>query len=213
MMNSLKYYFSCYISLGKAGYLSETNWNSPTLNQQSPKITDRKTTCPLWFCRYNSLPLLHQPSWSQKDDFGQKWVHQSNPPPKERRGSRHEHGHQRDLLVRHLPKEDLQVSDNQIWVKVFCFLYSCLTPALRFQPRAPMDSAEDSSHHSVVISSDVDAPEGIALDWIHGNLYWTDSIRSTISVATADGSRRKTLFQRHLSKPRAIVVDPHSKWV
>lgn len=74
-----------------------------------------------------------------------------------------------------------------------------------------MDLAEDASHHSTVMGSDVEAPEGIAFDWIHGNLYWTDGIRSTISVVTADGSRHKTLFHRGLSKPRAIVVDPHSK--
>uniref|UniRef100_A0A7N8YKX0 Low density lipoprotein receptor n=1 Tax=Mastacembelus armatus TaxID=205130 RepID=A0A7N8YKX0_9TELE len=79
--------------------------------------------------------------------------------------------------------------------------------------RAPMDSAEDATHHSVVIGSDVDAPEGIAFDWIHGNLYWTDSIRSTISVTTADGSRRKTLFRHNISKPRSIVVDPHSNFI
>lgn len=74
-----------------------------------------------------------------------------------------------------------------------------------------MDSAEDSAHHRVVIGSDTDAPEGIAVDWIHGNLYWTDSVRRTISVVTADGSRRKTVFHQDLLKPRAIVVDPHSK--
>lgn len=76
-----------------------------------------------------------------------------------------------------------------------------------------MDSAEDSTRHSIVVNTDIDAPEGIAFDWIHDNLYWTDSIRSTISVVTADGSHRKTLFHQDLSKPRSIVVDPHSKWV
>ncbi|XP_074552771.1 low density lipoprotein receptor a isoform X2 [Halichoeres trimaculatus] len=79
--------------------------------------------------------------------------------------------------------------------------------------RAPMDAADDSSQHSILINSGIDAPEGIAYDWVHGNLYWTDSIRSTISVVTADGSRRKTLFRRNLSKPRAIVVDPEHNFL
>lgn len=79
--------------------------------------------------------------------------------------------------------------------------------------RAPADSAEDPAHHRVVIGSDLAAPEGIAFDWIHGNLYWTDSIRRTISVAAADGGHRKTLFRRDLIKPRAIVLDPDSNFM
>ncbi|KAM9393479.1 low density lipoprotein receptor a [Pholidichthys leucotaenia] len=79
--------------------------------------------------------------------------------------------------------------------------------------RVLMDSADDAANHHVVIGNDIDAPEGIAFDWIHGNLYWTDGIRRTVSVVTADGSRRKTLFHRDLSKPRAIVVDPHSNFL
>ncbi|XP_068434212.1 low density lipoprotein receptor a isoform X2 [Clinocottus analis] len=79
--------------------------------------------------------------------------------------------------------------------------------------RASEDSAEDPAHHRVVIGSDIEAPEGIAFDWIHGNLYWTDSIRSTISVVAADIDRRKTLFHRDLSKPRAIVLDPYNNFM
>ncbi|KAL0993054.1 hypothetical protein UPYG_G00102660 [Umbra pygmaea] len=76
-----------------------------------------------------------------------------------------------------------------------------------------MELASDTTQHKVVIESDIEAPEGIAFDWVHGNIYWTDSIRSSISVATANGSRRKTLFQNGLVKPRAIVVDPHSNFI
>ncbi|MEQ2179004.1 hypothetical protein GOODEAATRI_020078 [Goodea atripinnis] len=74
-----------------------------------------------------------------------------------------------------------------------------------------IDMASDSANHNVVIGSGIEAPEGLAVDWIHGNIYWTDRTLKTISVATAEGNKRKTLITEKLGRPRAITVDPENR--
>ena len=46
------------------------------------------------------------------------------------------------------------------------------------------------------------------MDWIHNNLFWTDSGTSRIEVSNLDGEHRKVLLWEDLEKPRAIVVHP-----
>lgn len=56
---------------------------------------------------------------------------------------------------------------------------------------------------------DLKMPRGIAVDWVAGNLYWTDSGRDVIEVAQISGGRhRKTLISGMIDEPYAIVVDP-----
>jgi len=63
--------------------------------------------------------------------------------------------------------------------------------------------------------TDLDNVEGISVDWIGNNLYWTnDGYRKTISVARLEqaSGTRKTLLEGDMSHPRAIVVDPLNRY-
>lgn len=58
--------------------------------------------------------------------------------------------------------------------------------------------------------------EGIAVDWMADNLYWTDDgPKKTISAARLEkaSQTRKTLIEGKMTHPRAIVVDRSSTWV
>lgn len=75
-------------------------------------------------------------------------------------------------------------------------------------PSAYINKASDSSEQVTLIETALSSPEGLAVDWVHNNIYWTDSGDKTVSVATGDGKKRKVLIDTELSEPRAIAVDP-----
>lgn len=61
--------------------------------------------------------------------------------------------------------------------------------------------------------SDIVSPEGIAIDWISRRIYWTDSSKDTIEVASLDdASSRAVIVKGNLVNPRGIAVDPHQKY-
>ena len=52
--------------------------------------------------------------------------------------------------------------------------------------------------------------DGMAVDWIYNHIYWIDTTHKHIKMANLDGSLGKTLIDRDLVLPRAIVVDPNA---
>lgn len=56
--------------------------------------------------------------------------------------------------------------------------------------------------------TDLDSPEGIAIDHLGRTLFWTDSVMDRIEVASLDGSQRLVIVDSDLVNPRAIITDP-----
>ncbi|KAL4832254.1 hypothetical protein H8958_021595 [Nasalis larvatus] len=102
-------------------------------------------------------------------------------------------------MLKNVVALDVEVATNRIY---WCDL------SYRKIYSAYMDKASDPKEQEVLIAEQLHSPEGLAVDWVHKHIYWTDSGNKTISVATVDGGRRCTLFSRNLSEPRAIAVDP-----
>jgi len=50
--------------------------------------------------------------------------------------------------------------------------------------------------------------EGLAYDWVGGNIYWLDSRLNTIEVARENGSDRMVLLKENITQPRGMCLDP-----
>jgi low density lipoprotein-related protein 2 len=59
-----------------------------------------------------------------------------------------------------------------------------------------------------VISNGLDLVEGLAYDWIGGNLYLLDSRLNTIEVAKENGLNRMVLLKENITQPRGMALDP-----
>ncbi len=70
----------------------------------------------------------------------------------------------------------------------------------------------DGSDMETVISQGLKTTDGLAVDWVARNMYWTDTGRNTIEVAHLDGTSRKVLVNNSLDEPRAIAVFPSKGW-
>ncbi|KAK7113108.1 hypothetical protein V1264_012457 [Littorina saxatilis] len=80
--------------------------------------------------------------------------------------------------------------------------------------RAVVPKANDASTipQSLPIAK-LDRPEGLAIDWVAHNIYWTDAGSKTISVAKSDGRYMTVLFSTGLDYPLAIAVNPRNGYM
>lgn len=65
-----------------------------------------------------------------------------------------------------------------------------------------------SSGRVALHSTQMQSPDGLAVDWVAGNLYWCDKGADTIEVSRQDGRYRRVLIRDGLQEPRAIALHP-----
>lgn len=59
-----------------------------------------------------------------------------------------------------------------------------------------------------VLSTDIGFPEDVAVDWVSGNVYWTDSSRDVVAVASVDNGAVRVVINDSLVNPRGVAVHP-----
>lgn len=69
------------------------------------------------------------------------------------------------------------------------------------------------NQQEVIIITEVQHSDGIAVDWVSRNLFWTDTGTDRIEVATLKGLYRKVLINKDLDEPRGIAVAPEKGYI
>ena len=70
---------------------------------------------------------------------------------------------------------------------------------------------DGTSSAEYIVTENLQNPDGISVDWIGRNIFWTDAKtrgKPEIAVAKLNGDHRRTLLTDGLRSPRAITVHP-----
>ncbi|XP_031629327.1 low-density lipoprotein receptor-related protein 4 isoform X2 [Contarinia nasturtii] len=64
-----------------------------------------------------------------------------------------------------------------------------------------------------IVSSGLKTTNGLTVDWIADNLYFSDTETRTIEVTRLDGSCRKTIINENLNDPRSLAISPQKGYL
>lgn len=67
-------------------------------------------------------------------------------------------------------------------------------------------SSMDGSNHRSFLTGDIHWPNGLALDYPNGRLYWTDARKGSLENVRLDGSDRRMVLEGVVKHPFAIAV-------
>lgn len=71
----------------------------------------------------------------------------------------------------------------------------------------------DYRETKTLVSTGLNTPNGLAVDWIADNIYFSDSVQKVIEVARLDGSSRKVLLKDNIQDPRALILYPKKAYL
>ncbi|XP_011296732.1 vitellogenin receptor [Fopius arisanus] len=67
---------------------------------------------------------------------------------------------------------------------------------------------EDGIKPEVIVTAGLGIPEEISVDWVTGNIYFTDSLYRRIGVCTNSGSHCAVIITEDIDRPRGLVLHP-----